>query len=290
MLRITTVKKRRKVTLSVEGKLAGPSVGTLEQCWRELRAASTIEKFSVNLCGVSFIDAAGKVLLKEIHRQGGQLVAEGCLNQAIVREIVGKEIGRDRDANGGRGSGKGSHIIFYLAFFSLLATPSVSRAQETPKPSALPANTPGQVLRLTLDQAVALAVKQNTTAQIAVLTYAQSREDKNISRAALLPEADLSVQDQAQRVNVQAQFGGRKIPGFPQHVGPYQIFSAGPAFGGPVFDLTLWERYQAARDTANSSRATSLSTREQVILLVVSQYIGSLRAIANVPRICKKKA
>jgi len=280
MLRITTVKKRRKVTLSVEGKLAGPSVVTLEQCWRELRAASTNEKFSVNLCGVSFIDAAGKVLLKEIHRQGGQLVAEGCLNQAIVREIVGKEIGRDRDANGGRG--KGSHIIFYLAFFSLLATPRVSRAQEAPKPSALPANAPGQVLRLTLDQAVALAVKQNTTAQIAVLTYAQSREDKNISRAALLPEADLSVQDQAQRVNVQAQFGGRKIPGFPQHVGPYQIFSAGPTFGGPVFDLTLWERYQAARDTANSSKATSLSTREQVILLVVSQYIGSLRAIANV--------
>lgn len=279
MLRITTVKKRRKVTLSVEGRLAGPSVGTLEQCWRELRAASTNEKFSVNLCGVSFIDAAGKVLLKEIHRQGGQLVAEGCLNQAIVREIVGKEIGRDREANGRRG--KGSHIIFYLAFFSLLAA-SVSRAQGTPKPSPLPANAPGQVLRLTLDQAVALAVKQNTTAQIAVLTYAQSLQDKNISRAALLPEADLSVKDQAQRVNVQAQFGGRKIPGFPQHVGPYQIFSAGPTFGGPVFDLTLWERYQAARDTANSSKATSLSTREQVILLVVSQYIGSLRAIANV--------
>ena len=279
MLRITTVKKRRKVTLSVEGRLAGHSVGTLEQCWRELRAASTNEKFSVNLCGVSFIDAAGKVLLKEIHRQGGQLVAEGCLNQAIVREIVGKEMGRNREANVGRG--KGSHIIFYLAFFSLLAT-SVSRAQGTTKPSVLPANAPGQVLRLTLDQAVALAVKQNTTAQIAVLTYAQSREDKNISRAALLPEADLSVKDQAQRVNVQAQFGGRKIPGFSQHVGPYQIFSAGPTFGGPAFDLTLWERYQAAHDTANSSKATSLSTREQVILLVVSQYIGSLRAIANV--------
>lgn len=111
MLRITTVKKRRKVTLSVEGRLAGHSVGTLEQCWRELRATSTNEKFSVNLCGVSFIDAAGKVLLKEIHSQGGQLVAEGCLNQAIVREILAKEIGRDREATSGRG--KGSHIIFY---------------------------------------------------------------------------------------------------------------------------------------------------------------------------------
>jgi outer membrane protein len=280
MLRITTGRKRGKVILSVEGRLAGPSVGTLEQCWRELRAASPNEKFSINLCGVSFIDTAGRVLLKEIHRQGGRLVAEGCHNQAIVHEIVHKESGRDRGTNGNRD--KGSHIIFYTVFFSLLLTASLSQAQEATKANALPATVPGQALRLTLDQAVALAVKQNATAQIAILTAAQTEQDKNVARAALLPEANLSVKDQAQRVNLQAQFGGKKLPGFPQHVGPYQVFSAGPTFGGPVLDLTLWQRYQAARDTANSGRATSLSTREQVILLVVSQYIGTLRAVANV--------
>jgi outer membrane protein TolC/ABC-type transporter Mla MlaB component len=280
MLRITTGRKHGKVILSVEGRLAGPSVGTLEQCWRELRAASPDEKFSINLCGVSFIDAAGRVLLKEIHSQGGRLVAIGCHNQAIVREIVGEESGRDRGTNGNRD--KGSHIIFYTMFFSLLLTASVSQAQDATKANALPATVPGQALRLTLDQAVALAVKQNATAQIAILTAAQSEQDKNVARAALLPEANLSVKDQAQRVNLQAQFGGKKLPGFPQHVGPYQVFSAGPTFGGPVLDLTLWQRYQAARDTANSGRATSLSTREQVILLVVSQYIGTLRAVANV--------
>src|SRR2546425_676364 len=91
MLRISTETKRGKRILSVEGRLAGPWVSALEQCWREVRAASSAEKVSVDLCGVSFIDAAGKVLLKEIHRQGGRLVAEGCLNQAIVREIVGSE-------------------------------------------------------------------------------------------------------------------------------------------------------------------------------------------------------
>ncbi|HET7258206.1 MAG TPA: hypothetical protein VFI75_00700, partial [Candidatus Acidoferrum sp.] len=83
MLRITTQKKRGRTILSVEGKLAGPWVAALEQCWKE-RAQG--EKYSVDLCGVSFIDAAGRVLLKEIHRQGGKLAAEGCLNQAIVQE------------------------------------------------------------------------------------------------------------------------------------------------------------------------------------------------------------
>src|SRR2546430_59690 len=44
MLRITTQKKRGKTLLSIEGRLAGPLVGTLEQCWRELRAAAPGEK------------------------------------------------------------------------------------------------------------------------------------------------------------------------------------------------------------------------------------------------------
>jgi outer membrane protein TolC len=220
-------------------------------------------------------------LLKEIYSQGGRLVAEGCHNQAIVHEIVGKERGQDRGARGVRD--KRSHIIFYTVFFGLLLTASVSQAQYAPKTGVLPATVPGQALRLTLDQAVAVAVKQNTTAQIAILTAVQSEQDKNVALAALLPEADLSVKDQAERVNLVAQFGGKRVlPGFPQHVGPYQVFSAGPSFGGPVLDLTLWQRYQAARDTANGSKATSLSTREQVILLVVSQYIGTLRAVANV--------
>src|SRR5271156_567711 len=134
MLRITTEQKRGKLVLSVEGRLAGQWVATLEQCWRELRASSSpVGKFSVNLCGVSFIDAAGKVLLKEIHRQGGHLLAEGCLNQAIVKEIAG-ERGVDKAGTENEEapkSKKKSHIIFYLIFFSLLPCSSAVCAQSS---------------------------------------------------------------------------------------------------------------------------------------------------------------
>ena len=58
MLRITTEKKKGRTVLSVEGRLSGPRVPMLEQCWREMRADSPDEKFQVNLCGVRFIDAA----------------------------------------------------------------------------------------------------------------------------------------------------------------------------------------------------------------------------------------
>jgi len=280
MVRITTEKKRGKTVVSVEGRLSGPWVAALETCWRELRAASPTEKFYVDLCGVSFIDTAGKVLLREIHRQGGKLVAEGCLNQAIVHEIaVSEKVGTGHRKERSRGS----HIIFYLALFSLLVSPTLARAQGTKQQNVLPANAPTEVLKLTLEQAVGLALKQNPTAQIAIFTAAQSQEDRNIARADLLPQASVRISDEAQKVNLRAQFGGKTpFPGFPKTLGPYQVFSAGPSFGGPIFDLTLWRRYQAAQSTMNASKANSLSTREQVILLVVSQYIGTLRAVANV--------
>jgi outer membrane protein len=284
MLRITTEKKRSRTVLSVEGRLAGTLVATLEQCWKELRAASPQEKFYVDLCGVSFIDAAGKMLLQEMYRQGGQLVADGCLNQAIVKEIIG------RQKAGGRGDegkdNKGTPIIFYVALLGLLFGAGGVKAQEKPqeKPD-MPANTQasGEPLRLTLDKAVSLALKQNTTAQIAILQAAEAVQDKNIARAALLPQADLQVSDSVRRINLEEELGSAiPFPGIPGHVGPLNIFHAGPTFGTPVFDLTLWNRYRSARDSANASKATSLSTREQVILLVVSQYIGTLRAMANV--------
>jgi len=284
MLRISTEKKRSKTVLSVEGRLAGTLVATLEQCWKELRAASPQEKFYVDLCGVSFIDAAGKMLLQEMYRQGGQLVADGCLNQAIVKEIIG------RQKAGGRGEegkdNKGTPIIFYVALLGLLFGAGGVKAQEKPqeKPD-MPANSQasGEPLRLTLDKAVSLALKQNTTAQIAILQAAEAVQDKNIARSALLPQADLQASDSVRRINLEEELGSAiPFPGIPGHVGPLNIFNAGPTFGAPVFDLTLWNRYRSARDSANASKATSLSTREQVILLVVSQYIGTLRAMANV--------
>ncbi len=279
MLRITTEHKPGKLSLTVEGKLAGPWVAALEQSWRELKSAASGEKLCVNLCGVSFIDAAGKALLKEIYRLGGKLIAEGCLNQAIVREISSDK--KDKNEEDSRPTKK-VPIIFYVLFFGLsLASAGSVRAQTSDRGGALPSNAPTQVLRLTLDQAVALALKQNTTAQIAVIQAAESVQDKNIARAELLPQAQLAASDSIRRSNLEASFG-RPFPGFPQHIGPFQVFQAGPSFSAPIFDLTLWRRYQAARDIANATKATSLSTREQVVLLVVSQYIGTLRAIATV--------
>src|SRR6202048_564644 len=213
MLRITTEKKRFKVLHPVEGRLSGESVSTLEQCWRELHAGSPSEKFNVDLCGVSFIDAAGKTLLKEIHRQGGRLVAQGCLNQETVKEITGGAEERSEQADAKKDP-KRSHIIFYIALFSLLVCPALTPARSQPQSqspaqpqsqhqqSSLPADAPAGVMRLTLDQAGALALKQNTTAEIAVLTAAQSQQEQKIALSELLPQVQVGATEQWERLNL----------------------------------------------------------------------------------------
>jgi outer membrane protein len=283
MLRVTTETKRSRTILTVEGRIAGPSVATLEQCWRELYSTSPKQKYIVNLCGVSFIDSSAKALLREMHRLGAELQAEGCLNESIVEEISSSSEASAGHSGRHAKKSKGAPIIFYALFLSFLLVSALARAQE--KPLALPGSAPTETLRLTLEQAVSLAIKQNPTQQIAVLNAAESVQDKNLTRADLLPQGNLRVADSATRLNLESEFGGKPLVTgveFPGHIGPFQLFSAGPTFGSSIFDFSLWKRYQAARSNVTAAKADSLTTREQVILLVVSQYIGTLRAVANV--------
>ena len=136
-------------------------------------------------------------------------------------------------------------------------------------------------LALSLKDAVALALKQNPQVILANLNTLRSEQDRRIARSALLPQVEANVAESGARVNLQAAIGVT-IPGFPQHVGPYNVFEAGAGFRSPVFDLTLWNRYRASRVGIDASRAQELAAREESVLLVVSQYLGAQRAAAEV--------
>jgi len=43
----------------------------------------------VDLTDVTYIDAAGKARLAEMHAQGAQFIAGDCATKAVVAEIVG---------------------------------------------------------------------------------------------------------------------------------------------------------------------------------------------------------
>ena len=60
----------------------------LEQCWRSLFDGANRPTVCVDLTGVTYIDAAGKARLAEMHEQGAQFIAGDCVTKAVVAEIV----------------------------------------------------------------------------------------------------------------------------------------------------------------------------------------------------------
>lgn len=85
MLKITRQDSETQTVFELEGKLAGPWVEELDSCWRD--AAGDGRSLKVLLCAVTFVDERGRDLLTEMYRNGAELVAEGCMNKAIVDEI-----------------------------------------------------------------------------------------------------------------------------------------------------------------------------------------------------------
>ena len=93
MLRITANEKPRVLSFRLEGRLEGPWVRELVECWRAMVARAGTPALRVDLRGVTFVDAAGKAQLTAMHREGAKFIAADCLTTAIVSEIVGDGMG-----------------------------------------------------------------------------------------------------------------------------------------------------------------------------------------------------
>jgi hypothetical protein len=88
MLRITVHDIPQAFTFQLEGRLAGPWLQELEECWKSTFNQHRKPILRVDLTEVTFIDNAGKACLAAMHRQGTELVAADCLTRDIVAEIT----------------------------------------------------------------------------------------------------------------------------------------------------------------------------------------------------------
>lgn len=136
-------------------------------------------------------------------------------------------------------------------------------------------------LKITLKDAVGLALKQNPQVILANLQVSQSQQDRLRARSELLPQANGGISETVNRLNLQAAIG-LSFPGFPTHVGPFEVFQSGVNVTAPIFDLNLWHQYKSSKLGIQTSKAQETSAREESVILVVSQYLGCQRAAADV--------
>ena len=85
MQKITFIDLPETVTLKLEGKLAGPWVQETARAWDA--GVPCGRSVNIDLCEVTFIDCAGKNLLRRMHAQGARLCASGFLMKRIVDHV-----------------------------------------------------------------------------------------------------------------------------------------------------------------------------------------------------------
>jgi anti-anti-sigma regulatory factor len=91
MLKITIHDSARELRLRLEGRLAGPWVKELRQCWQTAASTTEFRPTVLDLREVDFVDPDGQALLAEMHRRGVLLEASCPLIQHLVEEVAGPE-------------------------------------------------------------------------------------------------------------------------------------------------------------------------------------------------------
>jgi hypothetical protein len=86
MLRVTKVEERSKTTLTIDGQLAGDSIGVVEACC--CQAASNGKPVDVCLRDITVVDPAGRALLMRLADEGVRLVAKGVYISYLVEELA----------------------------------------------------------------------------------------------------------------------------------------------------------------------------------------------------------
>ena len=110
MLRITVHDAPRILTFRLEGRLAGPWVRELEECWRGALNGRREPALRVDLTGLTSLDPAGQACLEALYRQGAEFVAADCLMKAVVAEITARPVPERRRPKGRANSVNGERV------------------------------------------------------------------------------------------------------------------------------------------------------------------------------------
>jgi outer membrane protein TolC len=132
---------------------------------------------------------------------------------------------------------------------------------------------------LTLSQAVAIALANNSTIRTAQSRLDQASGRYDQSRAVLLPQVDAYAYQAWMTMNLRGL--GIEIPTVPQgKQGPFGSMDARVRLSQDILNIASLQAWKSSRSRQESSRLLVENAREIVVLNVVGAYLQALRAKA----------
>jgi outer membrane protein len=134
-------------------------------------------------------------------------------------------------------------------------------------------------LRLTLPDAVAMALRDGTMARLAQSQAERAEISRREALSGLLPQSDARLLRSNESVNL-ATFGF-ELPGFPPVIGPFDVYDAQVTAAVQLFNLAAIRYYQASRAAVEASRWRLQQAQNDVTVSVARLYVLVQRADAQ---------
>lgn len=138
----------------------------------------------------------------------------------------------------------------------------------------------GQVMELTIDQALDLGLKYNLGLYLSDRTTEQARAARLKALSELLPNLSGAIIEQVQRINLKAF--GFKFAGFPSSVGPFGLFELQANGSWNFGDLSKIDSYRAAKQNVQAAQFSYKDARDTVVLAVGANYLLTVAAESRV--------
>ena len=144
-------------------------------------------------------------------------------------------------------------------------------ASSTYQGSVVAEKASGEVLSLTLDDAIQRGLKHN----LGLILTSQNQQSASGQRLqelqGLLPTVDASFKAAVAETNLQAE--GLRIPGFPAIIGPYGYQDVRATLNWSLLNITSLRNYLAAKHNFAGTQLSVQDARDLVVLTVGNAYL-----------------
>jgi outer membrane protein TolC len=278
MLKITFNKTPAEERWILYGRLAAPSVRELRTTWKKNHRNHKRRACVVDLNEVTFIDKSGMRLLRMLAREGAQFTAKGIYTKHVIEQL-----------NVRRKSGLSNLLGGLLAGFlpislSLLISAPAAKAQNQPVNGSVPSGPPSdQVIRLTLRDAINMALKYNLGAIETGENTQIARGQRLLALSNLLPQVSAGASENVQQVNLATRgLNGLKERGIPTVVGPFSYSSVDASISQTLFSFESIQRFRAARTAEQAAQFSYQDILDVVTLTVGNAYLQIIEAASRI--------
>ena len=272
MLKISFSETATEEKWILQGRLTTPWVHALRATWKKNHRSEPERSCIVDLNEVTFIDHGGERLLRMLAKEGAQFTAKGIYTKQVIENVSGRKKYKFFSAL--------LAGILGVAFTVSVVAPTANAQNATVNGSAPSGTASDQVIRLTLRDAINMALKYNLGAIQSGQNAQISRGQRLVALSSLLPQISAGGTENVQQISLATL--GLQIPGVPTIIGPFGYTSVSATASQTLFSYESIQHFRSARTAEEAAKLSYQDILDVVTLTVGNAYLQIIEADSRI--------